>query len=102
MASFFQREGWRIIARNRKFFGVEIDLIILKDVAVIVEVKSLRNWDQIGFRLKKGQARRLLLVRSRLCEIWQAQVSVEVVYVHPKDGCLMVPLEDHSFSGLEY
>ena len=83
------------MARNFRFAGIEIDLILKKKHWLLVEVKSLSDPDKIHFRLNFRQ--RLRLQRARhIFEDQKAQpVELRVAYVLPSEAIIDLSMEDH-------
>ena len=77
VADFLLEKGWTIIAKNKKILEVEVDILAEKNKQkTLVEVKSIKNEDQIENRLKQKQKERLKKVAESLCE--DSSVSVQL------------------------
>ena len=64
-----QRQGWKIIHRNHRYFGVEIDLLAEKNQSfILVEVKTLSSEYHTGKIIKHSQKQRLKRVAQMLSE----------------------------------
>ena len=59
-ARFLERRGWKILHRNKKIFGVEIDILAQKkDFYMLLEVKSLKDESHLEKILSQKQKERL-------------------------------------------
>ena len=88
---YFCSQGFELLAQNQKITGVETDLIFYKNHYVIVEVKSLRCWDEIHFRLSNKQVKRLLFARSQLEAFKNEKVELKFAFVGKDDIVLLCP-----------
>ena len=62
-----KKQGWRIICQNKRFFGVEVDLLAeRKGIYILVEVKSLNNEYHLEKLLSEKQKNRLKAVAEAL------------------------------------
>ena len=70
------QKGWRVVYRNKKFFGIELDRLmrIKNGDLVLLEIKSIESWDYIEQRVSIKQKRRLQALRSLI----QGQVDEAV------------------------
>ena len=115
---YFEDLGFQFIAKNKKVMGVEIDLIFYssstaknmssraKDMSsrakrrtyspyyLMLEVKSLSSPDQISFRLKKSQIKRLLMAQNFFASQCGQDVQVIVVFVSPQGHFTGIDLSD--------
>ena len=67
VSQYLQKRGWRILHRNKKFFGVEIDILAQKqNERILVEVKSVKRGDYLEGILKPKQKDRLKRVAEAL------------------------------------
>lgn len=80
------------MALREKWAGVELDLIFKKDHYKIIEVKSIRHFDEVSFRVHPKQIQRLLFAREILQETKQSAVELEFAFVC-KEEILYLPVE---------
>ncbi|MDE0518605.1 MAG: hypothetical protein F4X95_02505 [Oligoflexia bacterium] len=91
--TFFQQQGWKLIAKNHRVGGVEIDLIMKKaDTYLLVEVKSDNLWRQ-EYPIKKNQKQRLLQAFSAFCEQYKKPVQTLLAIVDQKGNVQPFDLE---------
>ena len=102
VAQLYLAEGWRIVARNLRAGGAELDLVVEKSGQIrFVEVKAQRRGDVFGFEVITPDKQRRL-VRGALAWLEQYGDVVEeavfdVVLVQPvRDGWVHERL-DHAF-----
>ena len=64
----FIKKGYRLISRNKKYFGVEVDRHFISQNGqwILCEVKSLQDWCWFESRISKSQTQRLNYVRIKL------------------------------------
>ncbi len=78
---------------NRQVAGVEVDLIFKRDHWLMVEVKTLKNMENLHYRLSEKQKQRLLRAR----QVWQSRtdspVQLVLALVHAGE-VIEVPIED--------
>ena len=80
-----KKQGWRIICQNKRFFGVEVDIIAERNgIYILVEVKSLNNEYHLEKILSKKQKKRLKAVAEAL--------SIKM----PGGLCLLLALVDQT------
>jgi hypothetical protein len=77
-------QGFQLIGSNKKWGGVEVDLLLFKNHYHLVEVKSLRCLEEMPFRVSIKQKQRLLWVRAMLQETQQMEVQLHFAFVHNK------------------
>lgn len=94
VARYFRRRGYRVLGRNNRVCGVEIDLVLFREHFVFVEVKSLSRVENIDFRLSYGQTRRLLRARQCYQDRHDCLVELVVVFVLPDSECVVVPIDE--------
>lgn len=85
--------GYQLIGRNQKIGGVEVDLVLFKSHHLLVEVKTLRNCEEMAFRLKKAQTNRLLFARKWFEDYSAECVELRVAFVIEND-VLELGIED--------
>ena len=76
------RDGLRIIARNRRFAGVEVDVLAespAEDLLLVIEVKTGRGPVPPEIRVDRSRRRRLARAASSLAR--DRAVAIEVVSV---------------------
>ena len=91
---YYQRRGFQISGQNQKLFGVEVDLIVYCEHWVLVEVKSITDFDNLSYRLNHKQKKRLLRVRHLFEDQTQQSVELRVLYVSG-EKFLELAIEDH-------
>ena len=91
--AFFQKKGWKIIAKNQRLEGVEIDLILEKPNAyLLVEVKSNNSWRR-EYPINIKQKKRLLQAFSAFCEQHNKPVYIQLAIVGQKNDVCIFELE---------
>ena len=83
VAKHLQGRGWEIVYQNKRFFGIEADLIAVKNKShILVEVKSLNHSNYLEKIISTKQKRRLQILSNALtekfkihCQLWLATVS---------------------------
>lgn len=90
----FRSQGFKLVQRNQKIIGIEIDLIFYFKNYIMVEVKSLSSFEQIAFRLKKSQKSRLLRAREYFQSYKQEPVELLVAFVSLKEEVLVLDIAD--------
>ncbi len=75
------KKNWNLIGEREKWAGVELDLILKKSHYKILEVKSIRHFDEVSFRVHPKQIQRLLFARETLQEAKQSLVELEFAFV---------------------
>ncbi len=90
---FFQKQDWKLMARNKKFKGVEIDLILKnKKGWLLVEVKSDNKWrTELPMSLK--QKERLSRAFYCFCEQHNEPVQIQLAIVNKNHQVQVFPLE---------
>ena len=80
--NFFKAQGWRISALNKRFFGVEIDLILYNPLEgwLLAEVKSHNQWRK-EYPMSWRQKQRLKNAFQAFCERKPEPVQIKVVIV---------------------
>jgi len=73
---------------------VEVDLIVYCEHWVLVEVKSITDFDNLSYRLNHKQKKRLLRVRHLFEDQTQQSVELRVLYVSG-EKFLELAIEDH-------
>ncbi len=90
---FFQKKGWKLVAKNQRVGGVEIDLILENLTAyLLVEVKSDNSWRR-EYPISKNQKERLSLAFSVFCEQHKKPVQVQLAMVDQKSNVHTFDLE---------
>ena len=90
---FFQKKGWKLIAKNQRIKGIEVDLILEKsNIYLLVEVKSDNLWRR-EFPINIKQKRRLLEAFSVFCEQQEKQVQIQLVIVDKKNNIHIFDLD---------
>lgn len=86
VAQFLIQKKCKILERRLKTPFGEVDLLIdsLKGNLVMIEVKSLSDWDRILYRLSAHQKSRLLRARVFLESSYGRAVLLKVAYVDAK------------------
>lgn len=95
---YFHSLGFKLIATNEKYFGVEVDQVYFKDHYYFVEVKKLRNWDEMYFRVSMKQVKRLLFARKQFEAFSGSLVELKFAFVGAKDVVVVSP-EDLNLGG---
>ncbi len=81
---FFQKKGWKPVAKNQRLAGVEIDLILEKPESyLLVEVKSDNKWRRER-PLSSMQKKRLLKAFTCFCERNKKPVKIQLAIVDNK------------------
>lgn len=68
-------QGYEILARNKKFAGVEVDRLLRKvddGVFIVCEIKSISDWKYLDSRVHPFQKKRLSRARD-LLQSWQPE-----------------------------
>lgn len=84
----------KVLANNKKFFGVEIDFLTfskIRDLYIIFEVKSLANVESILERVSEEQVQRLNLAADAISSLKSKSCVIYFVYVYRKESCFFVP-----------
>ena len=90
---FFQKKGWKLIAKNHRVGGVEIDLIMKNtDTFLLVEVKSDNSWRK-EYPMKKNQKQRLFKAFSIFCEQHKKPIYTLLAIVDQKGNVQTFDLE---------
>ncbi len=90
---FFRKKGWKLIAKNQKIAGVEIDLILENANAfLLVEVKSDNSWRR-EYPVSKYQRSRLSRAFSAFCEQNKKPVQIQLAIVDQKENVQSFDLE---------
>ena len=90
---FFQRKGWKLVSKNQRLGGVEIDLIMENSEAyLLVEVKSDNSWRK-EYPISQNQKRRLLNAFSAFCEQHEKPVQILLAIVGQKGTIQIFDLE---------
>ena len=94
--SLYLKKGFSLVSENRKYLGVEVDLLFLweEDYYLLLEVKSLSDLDLLNFRLQQSQKKRLEKVAQHLEAAFYRPVEVRVVYVLPEGAVIDLSLQD--------
>ncbi len=102
VAAWYARHGWRVVARNVRIGGGELDLVVRRQGELrFVEVKGRRPGDRLGFeRITRGKRARLVrAARAWLADhgdgVDEAGFDVVLVAFGPR-GMLLDRLE-HAF-----
>ena len=83
---FFQKKGWRLIAKNQQLKGIEIDLVLKKaSTYLLVEVKSDNLWRR-EFPINIKQKKRLMEAFSVFCEQHENPVQIQLAIVDEKSN----------------
>ena len=79
---YFENKGYRIVHRNVRLYGVEVDLLLEKNKTFyIVEVKTNNVW-RLEIPLSPVQRTRLTEVALALSNRWQCAVRLILAVVH--------------------
>ncbi len=93
--SFFQQQGWQLVARNQRVAGVEIDLILRSPKGwLLAEVKSDNMWRR-DVPMSTQQKNRLLQAFSYFCEQHTEPVQMQLAIVSNKQSVQTFPLESY-------
>ncbi|MGI9549143.1 MAG: YraN family protein [Bdellovibrionales bacterium] len=85
VAQFFIEKGWSLMCKNKKFFGVETDLIIKKNqIYLLIEVKSLRREFLLEKIISPKQKKRLKKVYSMLANEFEGHWYLLLATVNNK------------------
>ncbi|MCB0378155.1 MAG: YraN family protein [Bdellovibrionales bacterium] len=95
MALYFENRGFKVFSQNKKWFGVEVDLIVIyQDQYWLVEVKSLSYEWQLPYRVHKNQKNRLKKVLACFQDYFDKAALVYFAFVEPSGRVLFLKLED--------
>ena len=95
VSDYLEKKGWEIVCRNKRFFGVEIDLIAKKkNLHILVEVKSLNHYFILEKILNLKQKRRLQKVGSMLSEELKGDFCLFLATVNSKQKISFFQLVD--------
>ena len=90
---FLSAQNYKLIDRNRKINGVEIDIIMFRDIYYLFEVKSIRSFEEMYFRVSRRQMSRLEYARFSYEDFSQSLVCLKFVFVCA-DQILLLNQED--------
>jgi len=83
VCEYLMKRGWRIVLKNKKILGVEIDILAQKKKEkIIVEVKSVSSPNHIERILKLQQRERLKKVSESLSD---DSIQLFLATVDPKN-----------------
>ena len=86
VCEYLIQRGWRIIYKNKKILGVELDILAQKKKEkVVIEVKSISGPNHIERILKPEQKRRLQKASESLCEKFDSSIQLFLATVDPKN-----------------
>lgn len=87
------KQNWRIISKNRKYSGIEIDLIAQRnDRTVIFEIKSLSQDSHLEKILSLKQKKRLQLAAKILSEDFPKGLELMLATVNKKKEISFFPV----------
>ena len=91
--AFFQKKGWKLVAKNQRLGGVEIDLILEKTTGyLLIEVKSDNLWRR-EYPINKKQKERLSKAFSIFCEQHKKPTQIQLAIVDKKQNIHTFDLE---------
>ena len=90
----YLREGYSFVGKNQKIFGVEVDLILFKEIFFFIEVKSLSDESNMSFRLTNRQRDRLHYAQVEYSSQVGALVETHVCFVSKKKKIYSLLLEN--------
>ncbi|MEM7646338.1 MAG: YraN family protein [Pseudomonadota bacterium] len=94
-SNYYRSHGLRLLHKNKKVAGVEIDLIFQGlDCLLMVEVKSFSDSTLNTFRVSKNQKRRLLMARDFFQEKVRRPVQMKVCFVKSSDELFDLPIAE--------
>lgn len=92
---FYKKQNYQIVSRNKRISKIEVDLILYKEHWVLVEVKSLRHFDEISFRLSYKQKKRLLFARQYFSESKGGEsVELRCLFISRQGKFIELSIED--------
>ena len=81
-----KNKGWTILYKNKKIFGVEIDILAKKEKEIfLIEVKSLKREDHLEKILRSKQKERLKKAAQSLCEDFPKGLRLFLATVNSKN-----------------
>ena len=90
---FFLKQGWTLVAKNKRLAGVEIDLILKGPASyLLVEVKSYNQW-RIEHPMSYKQKKRLERAFSFFCTIKEEPVQTKLAIVNSNNTVEIFDLE---------
>ena len=90
---FFEKQGWTLVARNKKIAGVEIDLIMENtDYFLLTEVKSDNSWRR-EHPMSLSQKKRLKKAFSVFCEQTKKPTKIYLSIVNKKGYVSVLDME---------
>ena len=86
VCEYLIERGWKIIYKNKKILGVEIDILAQrKEEQMVIEVKSISDLNHIEKILKPVQKRRLQKVSESLCSKPEESIRLFLATVDSKN-----------------
>lgn len=83
---FLIQKGWRIIYKNKKILGVELDILARKNKDyIVIEVKSISHPGQIEKILKPEQKNRLEKATASLYGRFNSSPQLFLAVIDPKN-----------------
>ena len=98
VTNFLVKRNWRVLSRNAKFFGVEIDLIAQKDARTVAfEIKSLNNESHLEKILSSKQKERLKAALEALSLDFPEGIELVLAAVNKNQEVAFFPVHtDHA------
>ena len=94
VSQYLKNRGWSIVCQNRRFFGVEVDILAKrKGIYSLIEVKSLRNEAHLEKILSDRQKNRLKAVAQALSSQMPGGLNFLLALVNPKEDIRFVEVE---------